>query len=194
MNLEPSDHREAIRRCNAMYENFSDSEKIYFNQINKELNKDCRKLEWSCWLERSIESDIKQLEIQRRFFIISLLAALIFIWGLMFFSVLGKNYANYVVLILLYLLLLIETTYIVNLIPNLATKKTEVRIEKILSEKSIIEIDRNNFFIRDALEDLVDSIEKDGLSLAEEKYMPLITEGIALLIKNKHRFADITWR
>jgi hypothetical protein len=194
MNLESSDRRESIRRCNALYENFSDSEKMYFNLINKELNKDCRKLYWALWLENRIEIDIKQAEIQRRFFILSLFVALIFIWGLMFFSVLGKNYANYVVLILLYLLLVIETIYIVNLIPNLEIKKTEASIEKILSEKSIVEIDRNNFFIQDALEDLVESIESDGLSLAEEKYMPHISEGIALLIKNKHRFADITWR
>lgn len=97
-------------------------------------------------------------------------------------------------MILLYLLLVIETIYIVNLIPNLEIKKTEASIEKILSEKSIVEIDRNNFFIQDALEDLAESIESDGLSLAEEKYMPHISEGIALLIKNKHRFADITWR
>ena len=194
MNLESSDRRESIRRCNALYENFSDSEKMYFNLIKKELNKDCRKLYWALWLENRIEIDIKQAEIQRRFFIISLFVALIFIWGLMFFSVLGKNYANYVVLILLYLLLVIETIYIVNLIPNLEIKKTEASIEKILSEKSIIELDRNNFFIRDALEDLVESIEKDGLLFAEEKYMPLITEGIAQIVKNKHRFADITWR
>lgn len=194
MNLESSDRRESIKRCNAIYENFSESEKMYFNQLNKELTKDCRKFEWSCWLENRIEIDIKQAEIQLRFLAISLLIALIFIWGLMFFSVLGKNYANYVVLILLYLWLVSDAIHIANLIPNLKLKKSEVSIEKILSEKSIVEMDRNNLVMRDALEDLVESIEKDGLSLAEEKYMPLITEGIALLIKNKYRFADITWR
>jgi hypothetical protein len=194
MNLEPSDHRESIRRCNAIYEKFSDSEKMYFNLLNKELTKDCRKFEWSCWLNNRIEADIKQAEIQFRSLVIGLLVALIFIWGVIFFSVLGKNYANYVALILLYLWLISDAVHVASLITNLKLKKSEVSIEKILSEKSIIELDRNNFFIRDALEDLVESIEKDGLLFAEEKYMPLITEGIALIVKNKHRFADITWR
>jgi hypothetical protein len=167
---------------------------MYFNLLNTELTKDCRKLEWSCWLNNRIEADIKHAEIQLRSLVIGLLVALIFIWGVIFFSVLGKNYANYVALILLYLWLISDAVHVANLIPNLKLKKSEVSIEKILSEKSIIELDRNNFFIRDALEDLVESIEKDGLLFAEEKYMPLITEGIAQIVKNKHRFADITWR
>jgi hypothetical protein len=194
MNPEASDRRESIRRCNEIYENFSDSEKMYFNQINRELIKDCRKLDWSIWLENRIEIDIKQAEMQLRFLVISLLVAVIFIWGLMFFSLLGKNYANYVVLILFYLWFLGNAMHIAHLIPNLKLKKSEAGIEKILSEKSIIGVDENNFLIRGALEDLVEGIEKDGLTLAKEKYMPFITEGIALLIKNKYRFADTTWR
>jgi predicted membrane protein len=189
MNIELSDRRESSRRCREIYENFSDSEKMYFNSITKELTKDCRKIEWSCWLINRLEIDIKKAELQLRHLVIGLLIALIFIWGIMFFSVLGKNYANYVVLILLYLWIAIDVIHTVNLIPNLKLKQSEISIEKILAEKSIIEIDRNDFLIRDALEDFVETIEKEGLSAAEEIYMPNISEGIALLIKNKHCFA-----
>jgi hypothetical protein len=187
MNMPPSDPRESIRRCDEIYESFSDLEKISFNFLTKQFKKDCRKLDWLCWLEHKIKNDIKQAEVQLRYLVIGSLLALFLIWTLMFFLVFGKNYASYVVLILLYFWLVVDTIQIANFIPTLRFKESEVEVKIILSKKSIIEIDPDNFFIRDQLEHLVEVIQKTGLSNEAEKYMPFVAEGIALLIKNKHR-------
>ena len=194
MNLEKYDCSAAIRRCGDTYENFSDSEKMYFNSFVKKLIDDCRELEGLCSLEKIIELDLKKAEKNLRFFAVSLIVMPILIWLVMFFRVLGENYANHVVLIFFYILLAVEAIYWSNAALNLRFKKIEISTRKILLQQIITGIDRHNFFIRDELEDFVESIEKDGLSMAEDKYMPFLTDGIALLIKNKNRFVDLSWR
>jgi hypothetical protein len=184
-----SEIRESNRKFNDVYQSLNGFEKSHFHQILNSLKINVIKIDHARWLKNKNKTKLyKDINLLRLFVKFILLFSLV-AWPVMFFTIVGNNNANYIVVALIYFVLFAEVISYQNSISLL-----EIEIDKndveIVTLEQIIKKTAMHVEIRDLLDVFFKFCESDGNFKAQDIYMPSICFSIASMIKSKQYDID----
>ena len=178
-----SEIRESNRKFNDVYQSLNGFEKSHFHQILNSLKINVIKIDHARWLKNKNKTKLyKDINLLRLFVKFILLFSLV-TWPVMFFTIVGNNNANYIVVALIYFILFAEVISYQNSISLL-----EIEIDKndveIVTLEQIIKKTAMHVEVRDLLDVFLKFCESDGNLKAQDIYMPSICFSIASMIKS----------
>jgi len=177
-----SEIREANRNFNEVYESLNGFEKTNFHQILNALKINLIKNDWTKWLKNKNIKNLNNAKYYLRLFVKAILLFSLVIWPIMFFTNVGAYSANYIVVLLIYLILFAEVIVTQNSIAMLENEIDKNHAEIVIIDE-IIKKTSMHIEIRDLLDNFLKCCESDGNYKAQEIYMPSISLSIASMIK-----------
>jgi len=177
-----SEIREANRSFNEVYESLNGFEKTNFHQILNALKINLIKNDWTKWLKNKNIKNLNNAKYYLRLFVKAILLFSLVIWPIMFFTNVGAYSANYIVVLLIYLILFAEVIVTQNSIAMLENEIDKNHAEIVIIDE-IIKKTSMHIEIRDLLDNFLKCCESDGNYKAQEIYMPSISLSIASMIK-----------